>query len=45
MLELLIALDPVLGGKLPQLVDVLGLEIGQVQAALVRVGREGTGVD
>lgn len=45
MLHLLVALDLVLGGELAELVDRLGLEVGQVQAWLVVIGREGTGVD
>ena len=45
MLELLGALDVVLGGQLAQLVDRLRLEVGEVQAVLVRIGREGTGED
>jgi hypothetical protein len=43
--ELLVTLHPVLGGQLAQLVDVLRLEVGQAEGRLVRVGREGTGVD
>ena len=45
VLELLVPLHPMLGRQLAQLVDVLGLEVGQVHAALVRVGRERTGID
>ena len=45
VLELLVPLHPVLARQLAQLVDVLGLQVRQVQAAVVRIGREGTGVD
>jgi hypothetical protein len=45
VLELVGALDLVLRGHLPQLVDPLGLEVGQVQTVVVRIGREGPGVD
>ena len=46
MLQLLGPLDLVLGRELAQLVDRLGLEIGQVQAGIVvGVGREGAGED
>ena len=46
VLQLLVALDLVLGRELAQLVDRLRLEVGQVQAGIVvGIGREGTGVD
>ena len=45
VLELLVSLHAMLGRQLAQLVDVLGLEVGQVHAALVRVGRERAGID
>jgi hypothetical protein len=45
VLELFVALDVVLGGELAQLVDDLRLEVGEVQAVLVGIGREGAGED
>ena len=45
VLELLVALDVVLGGELAQLIDRLRLEVGEVQAVLVGIGREGPGED
>ena len=45
VLELLVALDAVLARQLAQLIDVFGLQVGEVHAALVGVGREGAGED
>ena len=45
VLQFLGALDVVLGRQLAQLVDRLRLEVGEVQAVLVGIGREGTGED
>ena len=45
MLELLVALDLVLGGELAQLVDRLGLEVGQVHPRVIGIRREGSGED
>jgi hypothetical protein len=45
VLERLVILDVVLPGELTQLVDRLGLKVGQVEAVLVRIGRERAGED